>query len=125
MDIASTPWLVDLFRSIDRMDADAFSAFLDDQATFRFGNAQPVIGREAVKAVVGQFFASIQALSHDVAQVWDHGDTLVCHGTVTYTRRDGSRLSVPFANVFSLKGDRITRYLIFADTSALYVPARS
>jgi limonene-1,2-epoxide hydrolase len=39
---------------------------------------------------------------------------------VTYTRHNGSSLSVPFANVFELKGDKIASYRIYIDNSALF-----
>jgi hypothetical protein len=42
------------------------------------------------------------------------------HGEVTYTRHDGSRLSVPFANIFKLDGTRVREYLVFADVSPLW-----
>jgi limonene-1,2-epoxide hydrolase len=39
---------------------------------------------------------------------------------VTYTRHDGSLISVPFANVFELRGDKITAYRIYIDNSSLF-----
>jgi hypothetical protein len=42
------------------------------------------------------------------------------HGQVTYTRHDGSQLSVPFANVLKLDGTRVREYLVFADASTLW-----
>ena len=47
-------------------------------------------------------------------------DGVVCHGRVTYTRKDNSTLTVPFANVMKLDAKGIYKYLIFADTSDLY-----
>jgi hypothetical protein len=69
---------------------------------------------------VGAFFESIAGLAHRIEDVWDVAGGLVCHGSVSYTRRDGTSLTVPFANVFRLGPEGITDYLIFADTSALY-----
>ena len=40
-------------------------------------------------------------------------------GQVTYTRHDGSQLSVPFANIFKLRDGLIGEYRIFGDFSAL------
>ena len=47
-------------------------------------------------------------------------DAVVCHGTVTYTRHNGTQLRVPFANVFKLKNKRIQDYLIYIDNTRLY-----
>jgi ketosteroid isomerase-like protein len=102
------------------MDTQAFLGFMADDVSFRFGNADPVDGRATVGEAVSGFFGSIKALRHDVTEMWDEGDSVICHGTVTYTRHDSSTLTVPFANVFGLRDDLIREYLIFVDTSELY-----
>jgi ketosteroid isomerase-like protein len=112
--------LQSLFQSIDRQDVDAFLALLCEDAIFRFGNAEPVKGKSAVRDVVHGFFSSIETLHHDVREVWDVGNALICHGMVTYTRHDSSTLTVPFANILRVEGDLIDEYLIFADVSQLY-----
>lgn len=109
-----------LFQSIDDRDVDAFTAFLSDDVSFRFGNAQPVNGKIDVGNVVRGFFGSIKALRHDVVEIWQEKDVVICHGVVTYTRKDSSTLSVPFANIFKLAGESIREYLIFVDVSELY-----
>ena len=35
---------------------------------------------------------------------WNAAGAAACEGEVTYTRLDGSKVTVPFANVFVLKG---------------------
>lgn len=109
-----------LFESIDRMDTEAFLSFLSDDVTFRFGNAEPIQGKEVVGAAVGGFFQSIRSLNHSLIDTISQDDTLVCHGNVTYTRHDDSNLSVPFANVFKMSDGKVKDYLIFVDISQLY-----
>ncbi len=112
-------WLRELFQAIDQRDVDGFAAFLTDDAQFRFGNADPVLGRPAIRHAVAAFFASIQSIQHRIYDVWWLEDAVICHGTATYTRHDATELSVPFANVFKFDGERVREYLIFADVSAL------
>ncbi len=112
-------WMGRLFECIDARDRQGFVGFLHDDVEFRFGNAPPVTGRSSVGEVVGGFFDSIAALRHELERTWSEGDTVICHGTVTYTRHDTSTLHVPFANVFELEAGRVKRYLIFADVSGL------
>lgn len=109
-----------LFAAIDAKDSQTFSDFLTDDCVFRFGNQAAVEGLEAVQAYVTYFFDSVQALSHTLLQQWETEDGVVCHGTVTYTRHDGSLLTVPFCNVLNMRAGRVYEYLIFADTSELY-----
>ncbi len=109
-----------LFQTIDNQDSEAFAQWLAEDASFRFGNQPAVVGRDAIRDYVQGFFASLQALSHQLEQQWTTADGVVCHGQVTYTRHDGSLLTVPFCNVLNMTDGKVHEYLIFADTSALY-----
>lgn len=109
-----------LFDAIDAKDVAGFGSYLADDCLFRFGNMSAVEGRTEVEAFVAGFFDSIDALRHELVDSWNTAEGLVCHGQVTYTRKNGTLLSVPFANVFKMGDGGIKEYLIFADTSALY-----
>jgi len=109
-----------LFESIDRKDTAGFLSFLKPECRLCFGNMPAVTGVGEIRPFIDGFFASIDSLAHRIDAVWDVADGTVCHGVVTYTRVDGSTLSVPFANILKGDGDGIGEYLIFADTSALY-----
>jgi len=115
-------WVSRLFQSIDNQDLDTFLSFLSDDVVFRFGNAESVNGRDTVGSAVGGFFDSVKTLTHDVLDTWEIDGAVMCHGSVTYTRHDGSTLTVPFANVFKMDGELIREYLIFVDVSELYSP---
>lgn len=117
---AAPDWVTQLFASIDRKDATAFANFLTQDGQFRFGNQEPVRGRAAIAEAVTGFFSSIHSLSHRLERVWVHADSVVCHGTVAYGRLDGSRVILPFADVFYLDGDLVSDYLIFMDITPLY-----
>ena len=110
----------ELFAAIDKKDADKFATFLTRDCVFRFGNMPEIVGQDAVRGFVAGFFDSISAISHDIHDTWHIPDGVICHGKVTYVRKDGSTLSVPFANVLKTDAQRISDYLIFADTSKLY-----
>lgn len=112
-----------LFAAIDDRDSRRFAALLHPEAVFQFGNAPVVRGSEAIRETVSGFFASIAAVKHELADVWQPPDTLICHGLVTYTRLDGSTLTVPFANVLGLEAGRVRDYRIYVDISALYADA--
>lgn len=113
-------WMSGLFAAIDRKDADAFAGFLAEDAVFRYGNLPAVTGRGAIRDFVAGFFGSIRAVSHTVLESWQAGDAVICRGEVAYTRHDGSTLSVPFANILRLTGERVRDYLIYVDASALH-----
>ncbi len=112
--------LDDLFAAIDARDTARFLKFLSPDAAFRFGSAPAVSGHEAIGEAVGGFFASIAGVKHSLNMTMLDGDTLVCEGDVTYTRYDGSSITLPFANVFELQGNLISHYKIYADIGPLY-----
>ncbi len=126
MPVDPSPWIPDaagwqrLFAAIDARDADAFAAFLTPDGEFRFGNAPAVVGREAVRAAVAGFFAAIGGCRHRLLGHWTGPGSAVCEGEVTYQRLDGSTVTVPFANVFTLERGLIRSYRIFIDNTPLF-----
>lgn len=105
--------------AVDANDPAAFADHLAPQAVFRFGNAPPVQGVDAVRTAVEGFLAGIRAIAHEVEDVLADGERIAAHGRVTYTRLDGSTLSVPFALIWYLRSGLIADYRIFADLSGL------
>lgn len=119
-DDRSNTMVRDLFQKLDRMDADGFAEFLTEDARFRFGNADVVTGRGAIRDAVTGFFGSIASLRHDIDRVWITPEAIACDGSVTYGRHDGKKITLPFADVFAMRGDRIAEYLIYIDIAPLY-----
>jgi ketosteroid isomerase-like protein len=113
-------WWKRVFAVIDAGDAAGFVAFLTPDAQFRFGNVPAVVGHEAIRAAAAGFFAAIASSRHQLHGTWNGAATAVCEGEVTYTRHDGSTVSMPFANVFELRGEKIAAYRIYIDNSSLF-----
>jgi ketosteroid isomerase-like protein len=117
-------WLRPLFSTIDAADASGFCTYLTEDAIFRFGNAPAVRGRSAIEQAVRQFFATIRRSSHRLGRVWSTGAAVALEGFVTYTRLDGSEVTLPFADTMVLRGDRLAEYYIYIDIAPLYAPQR-
>ena len=109
-----------LFAAIDAKDTEAFLGYLTTDATFRFGSAPPVTGHTAIREGVDGFFASIASSKHSLMNVIGNDRILVCEGQVTYSRLNGSDITLPFTNVFEVDGDRIAHYKIYIDIAPLY-----
>lgn len=116
-------WWARLFAAIDAQDAKGFLRFLTPDAQFRFGNVPTIAGHEAIDAAVSGFFAAIAACEHQLLRTWNGTRSAACEGTVTYTRHDRSTVTVPFANTFELRGERIAAYRIYIDNSPLFNPS--
>lgn len=110
----------ELFKAIDSKDTGSFTEFLSDDVYFRFGNMPGIQGKKQVGEVIQGFYDSIKALSHNIDNIREVEDVVVCNGTVNYTRHDSTTLSVPFANIFKMDGKSIREYQIYVDISELY-----
>ena len=115
-------WWERIFAVVDAGDAEGFVNLLTPDAQFRFGNAETLVGSDAIRAAVAAFFAAIGSSRHRLLATWNGPATTVCEGEVTYTRHDGSMVRVAFANVFELRGDKIAGYRIYIDNSPLFGP---
>jgi hypothetical protein len=122
---AVEPWIIDLFRAVDALDASTFAKAFTDDAYFRFGNAEPVIGRDRVEANLATFCTMIGGLSHEILGVWtghrERGEVRAVESAVTYTCTAGRRTeAIPVTTTIRLGGDRIADYRIFGDVSPLF-----
>ena len=109
-----------LFVSIDAMDTESFLGFIAADGSFRYASAPPVRGHAAIGEAVNGFYSSIAGLRHDVRRQLSDGNAVVCEGEVTYTRHDGSAVTLPFANVFEVADGLISVYRIYIDVGPLY-----
>jgi limonene-1,2-epoxide hydrolase len=110
----------DLFADIDSMEPDAFARHLADDVSFRFGNSDPVIGRDAVRDTWAGFCEGIAGVSHDVIEQWEAGPATIVESTVTYTRKDGSTVALPVVTIYRGEADLIEDYRIFMDVAPLF-----
>lgn len=123
--VPAKEWVLDLFRTIDSMDAKTLAEAFTEDGTFRFGNSERVAGREQVQKSTLEFFSMIGGLSHTITGVWSgswrEGDVVSVEAEVTYTRKDGSRTPpLPVTSTLRMAQDRIKDYTVFMDVSPLF-----
>ncbi len=115
------PAVIDVFQAVDSKDASAFVTHLTPDAVFRYANAPPVIGKDAIREAVAQFFAAVASLRHDIEQTWVLGEMVFVKGEVNYVRHDASKAGpFPFLNLFKMRDGQIAEYLIYVDISPLW-----
>jgi len=109
-----------LFEDIDSMEADRFARHLSDDVSFRFGNSDPVTGRDAVRDTWGGFCDAIAGVSHELVEQWNNGPATIVEAVVTYTRKDNSTISLPVVTIYRAQGELIEDYRIFMDVAPLF-----
>lgn len=113
-----------VFEAIDGKKADEYAAFFAEDASFRFGNTEPIVGRRAIRDAMVIFFSTIKGLRHEVVGIWrgewDRGEVYSVETEVTYTRNDDAVVSLPATSTIRLEGDSIQDWRIFADLTPVY-----
>ena len=109
-----------LFADIDSMDPDRFATHLADDVFFRFGNADPVRGRDAVRDVWAGFCETVDGVSHEVVEQFESGDATIAESNVTYTKKDGDTVTVPVVTIYRASGELIDDYRVFIDLAPLF-----
>jgi ketosteroid isomerase-like protein len=109
-----------VYKAIDTMDEKQLAPFLTEDCTFVFGNAKPVVGRAASAEASKTFMALIGGIKHDLADVWRADDNIISRMTVTYTRKDGKKMSFPAVTIWRVEGKQIADYRIYVDNTPLF-----
>jgi len=112
--------LAPIFADIDAMDAGKFVAHLTPDVKFRFANADPAIGRAAVKEGVESFWAMIDGLTHHIQKIYEVGDTVIAQIDVEYRRKDGKSVTVPNCDVLVFDGDLVRDWQIYIDLAPVF-----
>ena len=119
-------WVEALYGgAVDHKDAAGFAAVFAEDAWMRFGNAEPVIGRDAIEVAIAHFFTLFQGLHHDFTAIWAPDDAVILEGDVTYTRFDGSTVSMPFTTILRLTAPGsgiVRRAQMYLDLTPLFAP---
>lgn len=114
-------WIVAYFAEVDRMDPDGLLAWYDDEGSFRFAGQPAVCGKEAIRATLAAFYASIRSMSHRATGVWTRQSDRsgVMEAEVVFTRGDGERVVIPAVSTLRLKGDRVHDFRFVMDPAPL------
>lgn len=112
---------VRLFGRGEAFDSDGFITFFTDKPMYQFGNGEPCLTKDAIRASVAGFFAAVDALYHDLRNVWEVGDCVFVEMDVTYWRKDGTNITLPCADIFRFEGDKIQELRIFMDANPLFM----
>ena len=108
-------WARSLYQTVDARDVDACLQFITDDASFRVGNAEPLVGRSAVASGLRQFWGALDGMKHHITNEWSDGDARIVEANVDYTRKDGRVVTIPAITVYAMAGDLVRRAQVFVD----------
>jgi hypothetical protein len=99
---------------------DKFLSFFAPDCTMGFGSYPLVHGLSGVRDMIAPVFAGVAGMRHRRLGLWVHDDATVARGEVTYTRHDGSTVTIPFMTYFELADGRIRSTHVYIDIAPLY-----
>jgi ketosteroid isomerase-like protein len=121
MGVTARPQTRDLFATVDSMDVATIATHFAEDARVVFGNGQPFVGIEAIRAGLTAFFDTIAGLHHEIVKEYNVGADTILEFKVTYDRKDGQRVTIPCVTIFHVDAaSKIDAYRVFFDVTPIY-----
>jgi ketosteroid isomerase-like protein len=117
---AAFEYASEVYEAVDSKDERRLARFLTENCTFVYANNDPVIGRANVAEHSKNFMALIAGIKHQLLDVWAFDDVVISRIEVTYTREDGSTLTVPAVTIWRIRARQIDDYRIYIDVAPLF-----
>jgi ketosteroid isomerase-like protein len=112
-------WARKLLAASDAGDRDFIYSSFAPNARFRFGNASPVFGIDAISKETRRFVGDAKKRHHAILGAWigkdGDLDVVSIEADVTYTFQDGAAVTVPVTSTIRLRDDLIADYRIYID----------
>jgi len=114
-------WAGAFFRDADTLELPRLMRWFGPDIDLRLANVPPIAGHEAVEATFADFWSGIKGMRHVRETLVVDGDTAFQGSKVTYTRPDGTEVTMPVAS--HLRRDAagtLDRLWIYIDLGPLY-----
>ena len=108
------------YAVVDAMDLEKFGPLHTEDVRLRFGNAETVVGRDAVVRGIADFWGAIKGLRHNFVQTWEDGNVEIVEALIDYTRHDGRVVTVPCTSILRKRGDLLQDLRIYIDISPVF-----
>ncbi|MEO8193678.1 MAG: nuclear transport factor 2 family protein [Gemmatimonadales bacterium] len=119
-----TEWARKLYADgVDKRDADIFADGFVRDGWLRFGNNPPLVGQEAIRTGIAQFFTMMAGVEHESAGTYYVDGTLILEAKVTYTLHQGGTVSVHAVTIFKIADSgppRAENCRIYVDLTPLF-----
>jgi limonene-1,2-epoxide hydrolase len=113
--------VIQLLKLFEEMNLDEAIKQFTENSYYRFGNAPPAVGREAIRqSTKASHLDQITGLSFDIKAIWEQNNAVICEMEINYARTDGSVLTLPCTDIFHMEGDLVREMRIYMDPSPLF-----
>ena len=98
-----------LIAAVELNASEEYVSYFTDDAVYKVGNAAAVVGPESIRRLADSVIHLIEKVSHDVKNIWELGDTLICEMELRYLRKDGKTVTVPNLTIVRFEGERVPK----------------
>jgi hypothetical protein len=112
-------WLRDFFRALEELDPDELLPYFDETACLRLGEGSPVVGKVDIRRAIVRFFETLRGMHYEHVGFWITEGSAVLEAEVTYTRRDGSTVTLPTASILRFEHRQVTDYHVLSEPAQL------
>jgi ketosteroid isomerase-like protein len=108
------------YAAVERNDVDTYVTFFSDDAVYKVGNFDPVVGHEGIRALALPLVDMFTSVTHDLKNLWRLDDVVVCEMDITYSRKDGKVAIIPCVDVIRFDGDKVKELLAYLDPTPAF-----
>ncbi|WP_019499928.1 nuclear transport factor 2 family protein [Pseudanabaena sp. PCC 6802] len=108
------------YAAVEVNNVDEYVSYFTDDAIYKVGNFDPVIGPEGIRALATPLVDMFDSVTHDVLNIWEFGDTVVCEMNVTYNRKDGKVATLPCVDVIHFANGKVRELKAYIDTTPAF-----
>ena len=121
MGATTRPNTRDLFATVDSMDVAAIASHFATDSRVVFGNGQPLVGIDEIRAGITAFYDTIAGLRHEIVNGWNVGYDAIVEFKVSYDRKDGQQVTIPCVTIFHTDvAGKIDDYRVYFDVAPIY-----
>ncbi|WP_051038030.1 nuclear transport factor 2 family protein [Thalassoporum mexicanum] len=119
MSISSKGERIKYFLTGGGKTLDDFIGFFTEQAKYKFANAPLLTGKPAIREFAANARKRVKFVTHDIHELWEIGDVVICELDINYHRHDDSVVTLPGTDIFRMDGDLIRDLRVYVDVSPL------
>lgn len=108
------------YETVNSMNLEAFKAMHSDRSRVFFANFPAAQGPDQIAGAIGHFWSTIGGLKHKFINRWDHAEESILEAAVEYTRKDGSKVTLPCVSIVKPDGDKVGELRVFIDVAPIY-----
>jgi limonene-1,2-epoxide hydrolase len=111
----------EIFATVDSMDVAAIASLFAAGSRVVFGNGQPMVGIDEIRAGITAFYDTIAGLHHEVVNEWNVGNDAIVEFKVSYDRKDRQQVTIPCVTIFHTDAaGKIDDYRVYFDVAPVY-----